>query len=107
RDADGVLSAAEIAANAANPLFADTEAFMANAAALDAALDPGATRGLEIRPGIEIRSAGNLMFGTDWNLFPWRFVGADGTPVPGTLTLRAGGNLTFQRVLSDGFSSPS
>ena len=52
-------------------------------------------------PGIEIWSAGDLVAETDWNL-------ADNFGAStrmGSLTLRAGGNLTILGNLSDGFST--
>jgi hypothetical protein len=99
-DADGVLNAVELVGDATNPLFADAETFMANEAALRAALGFGADATRRIQPGIEIRSPGDLTLAADWNLFPWRFAEA-----PGVLTLRAGGDLVFNGSISDGFSA--
>jgi filamentous hemagglutinin family protein len=99
-DADGILTAPEVAATATNPLFADAESFMANDAALLTALGFGADVTRRIQPGIEIRSTGNLALAADWNLFPWRFGGQ-----PGALTLRAAGDLVFNASLSDGFQA--
>lgn len=49
--------------------------------------------------GVEIRSAGDLTLGTDWNLATARAGGE-----AGVLTLRADGNLLVSSNLSDGFS---
>jgi hypothetical protein len=100
--ADGVITAANTAASAANPIYADAAAFMQNAPAITAALNPGGTLPVAVIPGVEIQSAGDLTLGADWNLAAWSFGGS-----PGTLTLRAGGNLTFQHSLSDGFQTAS
>jgi filamentous hemagglutinin family protein len=97
---DGSLGAADILANVSNPLFAETSAFAAQSASLAGALNVAAIPGLQVRPGIELRSAGDLALDADWNLTAWRL-----SQQPGTLTLRAGGNLTFNRSLSDGFSA--
>lgn len=56
----------------------------------------------QITPGVEIRSGGDLTLADEWNLADARFGGA-----PGTLTLRAGGDLAFDANLSDGFLSAS
>ena len=63
-----------------------------------------------VRPGIEIRSPGDLTLSADWNLNTWRF-----NDQPGVLTLRAGGDLNIGNptaanrssagALSDGFAS--
>jgi filamentous hemagglutinin family protein len=90
---DGSLSAADIVANAGNPLFAESSAFAAQSAAI------GSVPALQVRPGIELRSDGDLALDANWDLTPWRLVQR-----PGILTLRAGGNLTFNASLSDGFT---
>ena len=66
--------------------------------------------GIRVRPGIEVRSSGNLTLASDWNLCgtqapctgptAWRF----GNQEPGVLTLRAGGDVLLNRTLSDGFN---
>jgi filamentous hemagglutinin family protein len=73
---------------------ADTNAFAAGADAVRARLGTG----MAVMPGIEIRSAGDLVLGSDWNLMS-DFAGAR----EGSLTLRAGGNLIVGGHLSDGF----
>jgi filamentous hemagglutinin family protein len=96
---DGSLGTADVATTG-NPLFTDTSTFAAQAASLSAALNVVGIPSLQVRPGIELRSAGDLALDADWNLTAWRL-----SQLPGTLTLRAGGNLVFNRSLSDGFSA--
>lgn len=80
-----------------NTWKADTDAFMANAAAIKTRL--GWSDALShIRPGIEVRAAGDITLANDWNLWTWRNGGE-----PGLLTLRAGGNVSLDASLSDGF----
>jgi filamentous hemagglutinin len=99
-DRAGQLGSADVAAVVANPLFNDATAFMENASALTDALGRSADPDFHIVPGIEIRAPGDLHLAADWNLFPWRFNGE-----PGVLTLRAAGDLLFDRSLSDGFQA--
>jgi filamentous hemagglutinin len=74
---------------------ADTAAFMDNAEAVEARLGlPGG-----LRPGVQVRSAGDLVLGTaGWDLLDWRYGDR-----PGILTLAAAGDLTLDGTLSDGF----
>ncbi|KZD24080.1 filamentous haemagglutinin family protein [Tardiphaga robiniae] len=73
--------------------------FLASAAAIAARLNANAS-GVAVMPGIEIRSTGDLVAATDWNL------AADfASARMGSLTLRAAGNLTILGNISDGFSS--
>ncbi|AEF99359.1 filamentous haemagglutinin family protein [Methylomonas methanica] len=51
--------------------------------------------------GVEVRSSGDLTVADSWDLSSWRY-GADN--LPGSLVLRAGGNLFVNAGLSDGFS---
>ena len=75
---------------------------------------------VNLRPGIEIRSTGDLTVSVNetnatssattavnpqdrgWNLNAWRFNGQ-----PGELTLRAAGNLIINGSISDGFTKPA
>lgn len=75
---------------------ADT--FAANTAAMKARLGRG---DVDLMPGIEIRSTGDLVLENDWNLY--ETFGADMRE--GGLTLRAGGNLILKANLSDGFDA--
>jgi filamentous hemagglutinin len=90
----GSIGASDIAA-----WKADTDAFMAGAAAIESRLGlPGG-----LRPGLEIRSPGNLALASSgWDLLGWRYDGR-----PGVLTLRAGNNLTLNGRLTDGFKDDS
>ncbi|MGZ8244218.1 filamentous haemagglutinin family protein [Methylomagnum sp.] len=74
---------------------ADTDAYMANAAAIETRLGlPGG-----LRPGLEIRSPGDLILtASGWDLVDWRYDGR-----PGVLTLKAGRDLAINGKLSDGF----
>ena len=76
--------------------------FMAsgNVSAIRARLDQTDAGAFRITPGIEIRSGGDLTLVDNWNLASARFGGQ-----PGTLTLRAGGDLVMNANLSDGFLS--
>jgi filamentous hemagglutinin family protein len=67
---------------------------------------------LQVQPGVEVRASGDLTVSVNeqdkkdlrgWDLSAWRF-GDDNAKVPGTLTLRAAGNLTVRGSISDGFS---
>ncbi len=88
----------------------DSASFASNMAAVRSRLfstDPGGI--LHVRPGVEIvNSGGNLVLNSDWDLSTYRFgPGAlgNGSGEPGTLTLRAAGNLVFNGALSDGFQA--
>jgi hypothetical protein len=82
-------------------VHADNVAFVAAAdmAALKGGLDTGGA-GFFLRPGVEVRAAGDLALSQDWNLNPLRYGGE-----AGVLTLRATGGLRFNANLSDGFST--
>jgi filamentous hemagglutinin family protein len=96
--------------------LADATTFMANAsdgpaATISAATASACNCAFVLEPGVEIDapvSAGNptgaLMLSTPWDLSTWRF-GANN--VPGLLTLRAQGGITFDASLSDGFAGTS
>jgi hypothetical protein len=107
----GVISAADTAADPSNPLYADAAAFMSNAGALTAALGQASNTAFVIVPGIEIdattqsNGTGTLELDSAWNLYNWRF-GANNN-IPGVLTLRAQGGVTFNASLSDGFAATS
>jgi hypothetical protein len=96
----GVIGASEVAASAANPWYADAADFSARAADILGGLGRSADPSTMLVAGIEIDSAGDLTLASDWNLANWRFNG-----LPGVLTLRAAGDLAFQKSLSDGFAA--
>ncbi|QJD30273.1 filamentous haemagglutinin family protein [Methylococcus geothermalis] len=89
-DHSGTIGSADIAA-----WKTDTDAYMANAGAIETRLGlPGG-----LRAGLEIRSSGDLTLGSNgWDLVDWRYDGR-----PGVLTLQAGGKLSIDGKLSDGF----
>jgi filamentous hemagglutinin family protein len=72
----------------------------------------GSDKSIVLRPGVEVRSAGSLTVSVNedepeavdrgWNLNTWRMAGQ-----PGTLTLRAAGDLTLKGSISDGYVKPS
>lgn len=55
---------------------------------------------LQVVPGVEIRSSGDLVLSSDWNLMP---SSGERFGAPATVTLRAAGNLSITNSLSDGF----
>ena len=85
-------------------LFTQAQTFVANTAGI-VANDLGGLANVEVRPGIEVDSPGDLTVGNTatavWDLASWN--AALGVPV--NLTLRAGGNLVLNASLSDGFTN--
>jgi len=80
----------------------DTNAFMKNAPGL--ANFSGSA--IDLLPGIEIRSAGNLTLANRWDFINWRYNDAHGhKTLPGFLTLRAGGDLNIKATLTDAFAT--
>jgi len=93
-----VLDAAAITA-----LQNDTRSYM-NVAGVDASgltLKGGSAQSLQLRPGIEVRSSGNLTLSSTWDLTSWRYGG-----LPGNLTLRAAGDLDVAKSLLDTPTKP-
>jgi filamentous hemagglutinin len=93
----------------------NAQTFMADyATTATAALNPQAGWNFTLEPGIEIDATGSITLDTTWDLSPssssgpTRFSeGSNGVMVPGILTLRAGGGVTFDDSLSDGFINPT
>lgn len=89
----------------------DNSTFQPDATAIVAAVLPmveqlNSVSGLSVllEPGIELDATGNITLDTPWDLSTWRFQDASGAyDLPGILTLRAAGNVTFNQPLSDGF----
>jgi filamentous hemagglutinin family protein len=85
-------------------LFTDAQSFIANAPSIVSNLGLG-NNTVQVRPGIEIDSPGDLTVGdgsfAGWDLDSWNL--ALGAPV--NVTLRAAGNLIFNASLSDGFKA--
>jgi filamentous hemagglutinin len=104
-NATGTISSADVAADPSNPLYQDAVNFMANAPAITQALGRSADPSFMLVPGVEIDSTGALDLATPWNLYAWRF--GPNNDVPGILTLRAAGGVTFDAALSDGFATPT
>jgi filamentous hemagglutinin family protein len=81
--------------------LADADAFMANSAAIATRLG----NGVSVRPGIEVRSAGDLTIAEEINFASVRY-GADALNRipgdPGVLTLRAAGDVIVNASLRDG-----
>ncbi|MGI9212375.1 MAG: filamentous hemagglutinin family protein [Methylococcaceae bacterium] len=75
----------------------DTDAFMTQATSIEKQINlPGG-----LRPGLEIQARNDLALGSDgWDLLQWRYDGR-----PGVLSLIAGGDLSINGHLSDGFKT--
>lgn len=92
---------AEIDTALQNRVIADATAFMtAHGDAIRTRLNQTGNAGFRIVPGIELRSEGDMDLLHNWNLKDARFSGQGGV-----LTLRAGGDLTINANLSDGFKN--
>jgi len=108
--APGSYTNLSIGATAGNLLFDDAQVFAGVAPAIDARLlatnpDPGALS-LQVRPGIEVRGAGDLLLVDLWDLNAWSTaLGAavNQPAAPVNVSLRAAGNLILNNSLSDGF----
>jgi filamentous hemagglutinin len=94
-------------------LFADAGTFVGNTAAIIASLG---LSNVELRPGIEVDSTGDLVINNTsgvWDLAGWNAALFASEPsgavsgVPVDVTLRSAGNLIFQSSLSDGFTMPT
>lgn len=102
-------SATNLDATTGGQMYLDASQFGASAAAIQSRL--GASN-LQVRPGIEVQSSGNLTVSVNefasnaadrgWNLDAWRFNGA-----PVNLTLQAAGTLDIVGSISDGFVKSS
>ena len=89
-------------------IYTDAQAFVANAGAIESRLGMSGSN-MQVLPGVQITSIGDMTLATNWDLSQWRF-SENGGNVPGILTLKAGGNLDFGSTgaiasLSDGFTS--
>ncbi|MHB1077282.1 filamentous haemagglutinin family protein [Thiobacillus sp.] len=85
-----------------NALKSDTQTYMGTAAAAQTRLDPSLGSVFRVRPGVEVRNSGDLVFANDYDLGSFTAVSAG---QPGNLALRAGGDLLVNGNLSDGFNS--
>ncbi|OPY76923.1 MAG: Filamentous hemagglutinin family outer membrane protein [Syntrophorhabdus sp. PtaU1.Bin058] len=59
-------------------------------------LDGVSQDAFHLQPGVVIQQTGDITLSSDWDMTSWRFLGE-----PGTLTLRAGGNLNIYANLID------
>jgi hypothetical protein len=111
QNTSGVISNADVLADPSNPLYAAAQNTMSNASAIVQALGQAGNANFLLEPGVEIdatiasNGTGTLTLAAPWDLSTWRF-GENGT-VPGVLTLRAQGGITFNASLSDGFTGTS
>lgn len=85
-----------------NALKTDTQTYMGTAAAARTRLNPSLGNAFQVRAGVEVRNSGDLVFANDYDLGSFTAVSGN---QPGTLTLRAGGDLLVNGNLSDGFNS--
>lgn len=110
-------SATNLNAGTSGLMYRDASTFGSKASTILARLN--ADSSIKLRPGIEVRSPGDLLVSVNetlldadgvettlakdrgWNLNAWRFNGQ-----PGVLSLRATNNLTIQGSISDGFVKP-
>jgi filamentous hemagglutinin len=100
-------SATNLNAGVQGRMATEAQGFMANAAAVAQRLGSS----IQLTPGIEVQSSGNLTVSVNeranaaadrgWDLNAWRYNGA-----AGALTLRAAGDLVIQGSISDGFVKP-
>jgi filamentous hemagglutinin family protein len=109
-DLASIALATNLDPSAGGAMYVDAASFMTNQSAMLARL--GGTNAININPGIEVRSTGNLTVSVNefavnaadrgWNLNAWHFNGA-----PVDLSLRAAGNLIVTGSISDGFIKPT
>ena len=84
----------------------DTDDYMTSENQLNVSNTLG--KSIQLRPGIEIDYKGDLTLKSQWDFVTW---GDDPvnigekTYVPGTLAIKASGNLTFEKSLTDGFTT--
>lgn len=90
------INAADVVANSSSVFFNDATNFANNAGAIKTRLGIGSNSNMNVMPGVEIDSSGNLTLAANWDLSTWRFNNGTGALTePGMLTLRAAGNLNF------------
>jgi len=103
--ANGMITSSVTSANESSAIAAATDFMSGSAASILANLNLPAGSSLMLEPGLEFDNpSGSLTVSSAWNLYPDRFDG-----VPGVLTLRASGGVTFApgASLSDGFTTPT
>lgn len=111
QNTSGVIQSTDLATYQSNAATFMTNAGQGSGAAVTAALAAACNCNFVLEPGVEIDAvqnaanpSGSLILNTPWNLYGWRFGTAN---VPGVLTLRAQGGVTFDASLSDGFAATS
>lgn len=99
--------AGEINGNDIDTIKNDTDAYMTAANMQQVGSDLGG--GIRLRAGVEIDYSGDLALNSKWDLVDWRYgdPSASNLLPPGTLTINAGGNLTLNNSVSDGFKDGS
>ena len=96
-------------AKTATTYFTDAQAFANNASTIMTRLGMSGSF-MQVLPGVQINSTGDLTLSSSLDLSTWRFNEGNGLIVPGILTLKAAGNInigsgTTIASLSDGFTS--
>jgi filamentous hemagglutinin family protein len=105
--AEVIVEPVETFAVSGNPTAADFAAIYAQTAQyatvagpqIAARLSSASGAPLIVQPGVELDSVGDLNLGS-LDLTTWRFNGE-----PGVLTIRAGGSVTLNGIVSDGFTT--
>ncbi|MHB1176233.1 MAG: filamentous hemagglutinin family protein [Sulfuriferula sp.] len=93
--------------------YTDAVSFMANTAAIKQRLGVAGDSRIQLAPGIQVQSGGDMTLSGDVSLAAWHYdpvsgaptTSTNGTNTAGVLTLLAGGNLNLNGSLSDGFST--
>ena len=114
----GPISAADFATT--NTWYTDAKNFMANTSTIKSRLGVASDGHIQLAPGIEVQSGGDMTLNGDVSLAAWRYdpmngnvdtsttgQNTNGNLVAGVLTLRAAGNLNLNGSLSDGFGTAS
>ncbi|MGZ3239099.1 MAG: two-partner secretion domain-containing protein, partial [Burkholderiaceae bacterium] len=117
QNADGSYNNLQVANSSGQPaglMYQQAQAFANNANSI---MNRLGTVDVSVQAGIDVRSLGDLTVSVNetsasaanrgWNLNAWRFNNGLGTTSPGTLTLRAAGDLNINGSISDGFVKPT
>jgi len=95
-------------APAAGTVLGDARSFMAGAGAVETRLRGTNAAGVELRPGVEVRTSGDITVGNGASAgaaAPINLYAASRPEVRGgALALRAGGNVNLANTISDGFN---
>ena len=111
QNTSGTIASADMATYQSDATTFMNGAGSGPAVAVTASLAGACNCAFVLEPGVEIDAlanpsnpSGSLTLNIPWNLYSWRFGAAN---VPGVLTLRAQGGVTFDASLSDGFTATS